>query len=68
MTPLRRRKRTACWQCGSWGRFECLELMWRSGGSGPWHWVVTWPCAACRSAGRELFGQLELFHELVEDW
>ena len=55
---MRRGKHTRCSQCNSRGHFQHLELLWRLGSVGPWHYVAGWLCAACRVAYLDFIGQL----------
>jgi len=45
-----RGKHTRCSQCRRAGEFRYLEVMWRLGSRGPWHFVGGWLCAADRAA------------------
>ena len=45
-----RGKHTRCLQCGSRGEYRLLEVLWRIGFSGPWHYVGGFLCAADRNA------------------
>jgi hypothetical protein len=47
---MSRGKHTRCSQCGLRGEYRYLELMWRLGLRGPWHYVGGYMCAADRRA------------------
>lgn len=53
-----RGKHTVCSQCRSKGHFQHVELLWRLGFSGPWHYVGGWLCGACRAGYLDFIGQL----------
>lgn len=55
-----RGKHTRCSQCRSKGEYAHVEVMWRVGSRGPWHYVGGWLCAACRSGYLDFIGQLGL--------
>lgn len=53
-----RGKHTRCSQCRSMGEYRYLEVMWRLGLRGPWHYVGGWLCAGCRSAVLDFIGTI----------
>lgn len=60
-----RGKHTRCSQCRSKGHYAYLEVMWRVGCVGPWHYVGGSLCAACRAA---LLGFINQIGDQVVAW
>lgn len=60
LTPMPQGKHTRCSSCRSAGHFRFLEVMWRLGSRGPWHYVGGWLCASCRTATLDFIGQIGL--------
>ena len=63
---MTQRKHTRCSQCGFKVKARLLEVMWRLGFSGPWHYVGGWFCAACANGLVGFIGSLGE-HQVVPD-